>query len=391
MKKVKDGCVKVFIKIITFIGCNVVKKKNIILLANGLKTYDGNTKYIYEYLKNNKNYVKNFEYYWVTSNIKEYRRLKEVENNVIFSYSIEGLIKIIQSKIYIVTIGINDIIDGLYNSKKSIIIQTWHGIPIKTLGLLANKYYSKNDINKQINRCFPENAYVLSSSSYIESIFSKCFKVAPEKFLKFGYPRNDIFIDVNNIYNKKKLLGDDIEKKILLYCPTWRENSQFILFPFDDGNLSEFNEYLKESNQMLFIKLHPLHEKEGFINQRLSNIKIFDNNRSIDTQELLQITDVLITDYSSIYFDFILMDKPVIFIPYDLEQYRKSRDFLYDYEKNTPGPKIESYETLKKVLDKLNKEYYKKERDAMNIKFNRYNAFNSSKQLIKFIEDKLSE
>lgn len=391
MKKIKSKCLKIFIKIITFIGCHIVQKRNIILLANGLKTYDGNTKYIYEYLKKYRNNEKIFEYYWVTSNREEYESLKEDNNNVIFSYSIEGLKKIIKAKVYIVTIGINDIIDGLYNDKQSIIVQTWHGTPIKTLGLLATKYYSKDDINKQINRCFSDNTYVLSSSSYIESIFSKCFRVMPERYLKFGYPRNDIFIKNQNEVNKKKLLGEDIGKKVLLYCPTWRENSEFILFPFKDGSLSEFNQYLKESNQILFIKLHPLHQREDFLEEKFSNIKLFNNRLNIDTQEILQVTDVLITDYSSIYFDFILMNKPVIFIPYDLKEYRKERDFLYDYNENTPGPKIESYETLKKALSKANKEYYKKERDNMNIKFNEYNTFHSSEKLIKFIEEKLSE
>lgn len=385
MKRLKKKCIKALMRLFTFVGSFALKKKNIVLLANGLKSYDGNTKYIYEYFEKIKNIDNKFEYYWVTDNKDEYERLKKNGKKIIYSYSLKGIVKIIEASVYIVTIGKNDILDGLYINKKSTIIQTWHGTPIKTLGKRANKYYSLKEIDKQIKGCFPDNAYVLSGSVFIEEIFKECFNVSKDKFLKFGYPRNDLFKQDYNEENKYKILGEKLNNKIVLYCPTWRENEEFKLFPFEDGNLFDLNKFLEDNNMVLLIKLHPLHQNRNLINNNFTNIKLIDNKISLDTQELLQVTDILLTDYSSIYFDFILMNKPVIFIPYDYEQYCRGRDFLYSYDENTPGAKVKCFNDLKIELKKANSKYYEKERRFINVKFNEYNKFNSCKQILDFI------
>lgn len=388
----KKKVLKICIKIITLIGSLIIKKENIVLLSNGLKTFDGNTKYLYNFLDNESNLLE-FKFFWVTDNKSEYKKMLKNNYKIIYSYSIKGLVTILKSKIYVITISINDIIDGLYVCKDKTVIQTWHGIPIKSLGKKAGKYYSKCEIEKQINRCFNmKYTYVLSSSKYIEELFTECFDVKNEKFLPYGYPRNDIFREKNNLENKKLILGGDHEEsKIILYCPTWRENGNFKLLPFDDGNISKFNTFLKENNMIFLLKLHPLHQTESILSNNFSNIKLIKNEFNLDTQELLQVTDILLTDYSSIFFDFILMNKPTLFLPYDYDEYSKTRDFLYPYYDNIPGPIINNYRDLERELLNPDKDIYKFKRKLINDKFNDYSKYDSSKKIKQFILKKMGK
>lgn len=385
--EIKEKFLKLIIKLITLIGSVFLKENNIVLIANGLKNFDGNSKYFYNYLKENNDENDDIEFYWITNSIDEYKKLINNKINVLYCYSIKGIITIIKAKFYVITISVDDIVPGIFVSNRKIVIQTWHGIPIKTLGNKANKYYSKKEILKQKKRCFNnKNTYVISSSRYIEKIFTDCFDVKSYRYIQIGYPRNDIFIKKNKQELKNKLLNSDNQfLKVLLYCPTWREKSQFELFPFNDGNLNKFNDFLFKNKYILFLKLHPLHDKKNILDKEYSNIKIINKDCILDTQELLYISDILLTDYSSIYFDFILMDKPVIFIPYDYDNYMDNRDFLYDYHENTPGPKINNYTQLIESINQINNIQYKEARMKTNVKFNEFNTFNSCKKMKDFI------
>lgn len=389
----KKKVLKICIKGITFIGRFIIKKENIVLLSNGLKTFDGNTKYLYNFFDKEVDLVEEFKFFWITDNKIEYKRMLRNNYKIIYAYSIRGLVTILKAKIYIITISTNDIIDGIYIPKDKIVIQTWHGIPIKTLGKRAQKYYSKRDIEKQINGCFNmKYTYVLSSSKYIEELFTKCFEVNEEKFLRYGYPRNDIFKKKTNIANKKYILcGRDINSKLILYCPTWRENGDFKLLPFDDGSIGEFNSFLKKNNMIFLLKLHPLHQINSILYDKFSNIKLIKNEFELDTQELLQVTDILLTDYSSIFFDFILMDKPTLFLPYDYVEYSKTRDFLYSYYDNIPGPVINNYKDLKRELLNENGDGYSEKRKIVNNKFNNYNQYDSAIKIKQFILKKMEK
>mgnify|MGYP000995975633 CR=1 FL=1 len=390
MNKYKDIFIKIFIKIITIIFMPLIKPQKIILMANGMNTFDGNTKYLFEYFNSTSKIHDEYKYYWITNRKDEYKRLKEKYERIIYAYSLEGIITAIKSKVFVITISPNDIIPGIFIGKNRIIIQTWHGTPIKTLGKKADKYYSYKEIRKQIDSCFnKKNTYVVSGGKYIDYLFNECFEVEEDKFLKFGYPRNDLFTTVNNIVNKDALLVGP-GSKLILYCPTWREKNNFEFLNFSDGNLVEFNQFLKENNLTFMVKLHPLYGNKIKFNDELSNICVYESKVNIDTQELLLLTDILITDYSSVYFDYILMDKPVIFIPYDYEEYMKNRDFLYDYFENTPGPKVYSFSELKAAIkNALDNDDYKNARQAINCKFNNYNNFNSCFKLKKYILNKL--
>ena len=190
---------------------------------------------------------------------------------------------------------------------------------------------------------------------------------------------------------------------VIIYVPTFRQGylnrmegqPSNNLFYFENFNKENFKKYLKENDILLVIKYHPSEEKlkknESSLDDNiyhLTNKELINND--LDLYEILPHTDLLITDYSSIYFDYLLMDKPVIFTPVDLEEYSKDRGFLLEpYKYWTPGPKCKTQEVLQnEVLKSLcDNKYYKKEREQVKEIFHNYQDGKSTERVIELIED----
>ena len=244
----------------------------------------------------------------------------------------------------------------------SVWIQLWHGTPLKKMLydseeaeiISKNKYhkiYKYKDINKW--------DYLLLDNKNIYKYFETSFLIPEEKTLAAGYPRVKYLID--NIKNKKlkdkirKELKIGINKKVVTYLPTWRD----------------YNYGKKESELDLeyFVDMSKLQEELGdeyivvsknhaFLNNEEAN-KI--TNVTIETQELLLITDYLVTDYSSVMFDALPINLPVVVFANDLDKYEKSRG-LYKSIWNDLLPFVADKETeLAKIIKSynINSEEYK--------------------------------
>ena len=151
--------------------------------------------------------------------------------------------------------------------------------------------------------------------------------VQAKKHLNLGYPRNDLLLKEHEkldllfvnleIYNLAK------ENKVIVYMPTHREsepsfgNKSVKELPLD---LEKLNDFMKKQNAFFILKLHPFVSKL-YENKNFSNIVFYESQS--DIYPVLKYTDILITDYSSVYFDFLLIDKPIIFFDYDYEEYRR--------------------------------------------------------------------
>jgi CDP-glycerol glycerophosphotransferase len=267
---------------------------------------------------------------------------------------------------------------GVYAiSQGSKIIQTWHGAPIKHIEVDLYKKRLDNtpscirpflDIQKRILGRYPLYDIVVSTSKiFIDNAFMKCFRA--KFFLTTGYPRNDILLDCPclnsksqnfiNINIDQRAIDKAIEKqskggKICMYVPTFRKDMHS---PFDkEMNLERLSGFALQHNILIVIKLHPL--MNGLYNiSRYPNL--IEYSPIADVYPLMRLCDILITDYSSIFFDFLLLDRPVIFFPYDLDDYLKNdRDMYFDYHSMTPGPKCFSYDELEQNLELLIKPDY---------------------------------
>ena len=225
---------------------------------------------------------------------------------------------------------------------------------------------------------------VISATDKITPIYRKVFSVTSKQVHITGQPRNDVLLD-----SDYKRLVDD-KKKVILYMPTWRQQS-FNYFDKKFGfDLQKIDAQLERGNAILIVKLH-FHMVGGYEKIFKTKNIIFLNNIS-DIYPYLSSVDILLTDYSSIYFDFLLLDKPIIFMPFEKDRYVKEvGGFYFDYDDVTPGYKAQDWNDVFKEVQKIfnGKDTWKSSRKKVNKEFNLYQDSNSSKRVYSLIKESI--
>ena len=287
----------------------------------------------------------------------------------------------------------------LKKNKKTKYIQTWHGTPLKKLGLDMDKVnMSGHDDIEEYKEEFKKNShkwnYLISQNKYSSEIFKRCFDFKGE-MLEIGYPRNDILINKNNqeyINDIKTRLNLPKNKKIILYAPTWRDNEYHEDGVYKFSTKMDFK-YMEEElsdDYILIVKYHYL-VKDQIDWSKYSDF-IVECDEKWDIQELYLISDILITDYSSVMFDYAILKKPMLFYTYDLEFYKNNlRDFYFDMVSTVPGPIIENSKNLTDYIKNFNINEYNKEYsekyNEFNKKFNEFDDGKASNNIIKIINE----
>ncbi|MBR6023769.1 MAG: CDP-glycerol glycerophosphotransferase family protein [Methanobrevibacter sp.] len=263
----------------------------------------------------------------------------------------------------------------------STVIQLWHAPG-------AFKKFGGSVENASMLKLISDNTdYLITTSKCIEDYYSEAFQIDRSKIKALGLPRADYYFKNHDIrelrdnFNKK--YGLDSDKKIILYAPTFRENEVYNNV-FNYLDINEFNENLSD-DYVLVLRLHPK-IKKFYSSQIGVDGDYIDCSDYQNEQELLLISDILITDYSSIMIEFGLLNKPIIFFAYDLDNYLSSeRGFYLDYKKDLPGPIVYSTDELvhaiKEGIDtsKLNS-FIKTQVDEVN--------GDSSKRIVDFVLNK---
>jgi CDP-glycerol glycerophosphotransferase (TagB/SpsB family) len=356
-----------------YLSLVIPKNKNIWIFGAWFgEQYADNSRAIYEYVVKHDNTINSI---WLTTNNSVYTLLREKGYKVYFTYSIQGYYYSMVAKYIFVSTGMADVNKYVTTTKYK--IQLWHGIPLKKIQddvKRSQKKYFYSNLKKYI---FPftisKYKYLISTSQEVSKNFKTAFSNV-EYILETGYPRNDI-------------LAKYIQSDIILYLPTHRgEGKGNLDMMFKNFNPEQINSLLKNINKTLIIKLHFYDLKRLKFND-LSNIKFI--KEKLDVYELLQNCDILITDYSSIYFDFLLTSRPIIFTPFDLEDYiSKDRELYYKYDEVTPGPKCQNWDEVLKWILKFNESsnLFSKEREDAKHKFHKDTNFESSKKLYNLIK-----
>lgn len=267
---------------------------------------------------------------------KEYAQYK----NVIFVYY--------QSKAYAYFLAkskylINNTSFGFAFSKRSeqVFVNTWHSITVKTLG------YDCPDgaiISANMIRNFLMSDYIILPNEFMTNIFDESFRlknIFKGKYIQDGYPRNDLVLktDKDYICDKLEKRGTHINsrKKTILYAPTWSGNSSKNPY-IDMQKYTDFYEYLSKNintdEYNILIKPHHVVYRHLSAEEKSSGLYV---SYSIDTNELLSIVDILITDYSSIFFDYMVIDKPILFYIPDYKEYEEKRGIYFKLDE-LPGP-----------------------------------------------------
>lgn len=283
-----------------------------------------------------------------------------------------------------------------------ITIEAWHGFPIKAMGLM-------NKAEVQYKRVSPN--YILSYSSTYNTFFNACTGFDINKYIITGMPRNDFLFDPEPKERLQLLVGKSVDKKrVVFYLPTFRTGYNLTdgvnfkerrnIFRFKNFLLERFINFINDFNILFVMKLHPVEEVffEEEIRTMLSysdgNIVILSDQMlmkyNFDLYEVLAASDLLITDYSSVYFDYLLLDKPILFAVPDIELYKNNRGFLVEpYDYWTPGPKAINQNELEEWILKLleDKNYFKEQREWLKDIVHHYKDNNASKRVWEFILD----
>jgi len=295
----------------------------------------------------------------------------------------------------------------LLKRKKQLLIELWHGIPFKAMGLLEKSLdlRSKKLAISSWNRV----DVIVSSSVTYSTLINACFGTYKNSYVITGFPRNDYLFDNGKLQelflkNNKKFRG----KRVILFVPTFRKGyinrvegieRDKNVFGFEEFDMKVFDDFLGENRALLIVKLHPFEEefyKKVYETMNLSNFYFLTSemleSSKIDLYEILPDVDLLITDYSSIYFDFLLLNKPIIFVKPDFEQYSIIRGVLLSpYDFWTPGPKVTSQDDLEKSISEIfsGKDNYAERRKELKDIFFEHQDGNSSERILQVIKDKL--
>lgn len=392
LKKLKIICNLAFNNLIYFISYFVPKDKNLWIFGawSGDK-YADNSKYLFEYVNQNHPEIKCV---WITKNKNVIELLNEKGYDACYFFSLKAYILSMRAGIGVITHSKwTDLNSSL--SSRTKIIQCWHGTPLKKIIYddKISKYGNQNQntfATKILNYIFPTifNNYnyslLIASSDEVKKKLSSAFKIKKDKIKITGYPRNDQLFKFSSDKSKKGI-----------YMPTFREDeSNFNLFSKYDFNINRINKFLNKNETYLYIKLHPGDAISGKIKSHIknhinnSNIRFIEDN--VDIYEYLNQFDFLITDYSSIYFDYLLLNRPIIFAPFDIEYYlNEERELYYDYNKVTPGPKAKNWNEILIYLEEfiLNPNKYNDDRSKINKVFNKFIDENSSERVFNEIKN----
>lgn len=365
----------------------IPRKKNTWLFGAWYgKKFADNTKVLFEYVvKHNPEIVP----IWLTHDQEIYNNLCAKGLQVAKINSLKAIYYSLTASKIIVSSGKVDVNRFFING--ATIINTWHGAPMKKIGLddkFANTNKTKDFIFKLF---FPfiweyNVDFVVSTASTFSNKMGSAFNLPENRVLETGYPRCDLFFKQD-----KHRLTLNINKQFnspnkIIYLPTFRSvKDRFNPFKSFNFNESDWCKFLESSNSVLISKGHFVDKYIGATTNCKRLIHISDNDVP-ELNEFLKDCDLLITDYSGVYFDFLLTDKPIILSPFDFDDYvSNSRQLYFNYEDIACGPIAKSWDEILDLLKDVsaltnNQEYFKQKS-----LFNKYHNANNSERLVKRI------
>lgn len=272
--------------------------------------------------------------------------------------------------------------------KNQLAVNLMHGMTIK-----SNDYYVEHDTCD----------YLVTSGSKLNGIVAREYDVPLEKTISLGYPKTDILNKKTGSLEKLNLQDG---KKVIVWMPTFRKNKnrgsddgkQYpsgIPLLTDREKFEKLNERLKENNCVLIIKLHPVQDTNGMDKTEQSNIMFLTDSamksKGTAVYELLAESSALITDYSSVYYDYLLTDNPIGLVIDDIEEYEKKRGMAFDYKEYIKGNYIYTLDELMKFVSDVASDFDPSEKERLWAKENwcDYTDFKSTERVTEFILDRL--
>ncbi len=304
-------------------------RSNKVWVFGSYGAFNDNSKYLYL----DSIYDKNIRKIWISKNNEERLIVNKMGYEAYNRYSIKGIYFCLIAKVYIYSAYVTEI--NFFTSGGAICINLWHGVPLKriefdvTEGIIAKRFNGSLKSKIFYPNIYRKHDYLLSPSQFVSDYsFKSAFRLKDENIIVDTYPR------VINLINLQKNIEKKINLKLVIfYAPTWRDDDSNFLNK-DNFDLNIIDQFLIKNDMNLYVKLH----KNTCIkfDDLYHNIFFIDKNE--DSNKYLIESNCLVTDYSSIYFDYLVLDKPIIFYRFDEEDYiLKNRDFYSEIYSHKPG------------------------------------------------------
>ncbi len=362
--------------------------KTVLFISFHGRGYSDNPKAIHQYMLQEERF-REYRFVWA---IKHHKG-KHVEGaRVIEYFSIPYFFYLARSKYWIANCKLPKYV---LKKEKQIYLQTWHGTPLKRLAHdiivpEGTTFYRSGMTADEMRNTYDNDVakynYMISPNSFCTEVFQSAFQIERKRLIETGYPRNDMLTNITEeqIIAIKQRMQLPMDKNIILYAPTWRDNS-FITSGYTLELQADFIKWKKVlgNDSIVLFKPHYL-----IINKFENNPELKDFLYSIDAKEdindLYVVADQLITDYSSVFFDYAILKRPIYFYMYDLEEYKEElRGFYLDIYKDLPG---DIYETEDALLDAVQLRSYDYERlHKFNERFNHAQSGDCAKKVCDIV------
>ena len=356
----------------------VPRSKRYLIFGSFRGAFNDNSKYLYLYA--NKQKSEQYRPIWVSTKRSTVAHVRQLGYEAYWVASPQGLWYSLRGKYWFVHFYTSDILFCLAGN--ATVVNLWHGLPWKCIefgikkGVLSKRFSKEDKMDVFFHpACFRKPDYVLSGGESISKIFAYSFRIRIEQCLELGYPRNYLLtrpreevLDFIRKYESSQALAlaETIQmyKTTYIYMPTWRDSQRNL---FANGiDLQVLNNVMAEQNALAVMKPHPNTVKPE--HSEYSNLVFMES--TADVYAILPLTDVLITDYSSIMFDYPLMDnKSMILYQYDYDEYITEREFNFPLEGNIIGRKVTSFEELLSVIRSKDYQLTNFERQRFLFKF----------------------
>lgn len=393
VKKIRKKIIRLF-KMVSPILNRVVKRddKMILFISFHGRGYSDNPRAIHEYMLASDEF-KDYTYIWA---INGYKKNKiEIESSKVIGYGgVQYLYYLAKAKYWVCNCKLPGYV---VKGDDQVYLQTWHGTPLKKLAFDIEvpedtTFYRSEMSYEEMTHTYAHDVakydYMISPSSFTTEVFQSAFQINKERLIETGYPRNDCLSnwtaeDVDDLKEKYNIPKD---KKVILYAPTWRDNSYVAKgYTFQlEVDFGKWQEILGDDYVVIFkphyliISKFDVKDYEGFVysipaNEDISNLYI--------------ISDILITDYSSVFFDYAILKRPIYFYMYDLEFYKEElRGFYIDVYKDLPGA---IFEQEMKMLEEIKSGAYDYNfLEAFNERFNNMEDGHASQRVIDIMFQK---
>jgi len=279
----------------------------------------------------------------------------------LFSFSWLKLVFLISKQDVIVLDNYAPLFSVLKLDSSVKVVQVWHsGGGFKAVGYCR---FGKQGSPYPVGSCHKAYTHVIVGSKHLVKVFEEVFGVERAAIYPIGMPRQDQFLDMQRVSRVKERLFEeypDLESKsVVLFAPTYRGSSQkYASYDYNQLDLEKIHRYCVDTDSLFLVKMHPFVKEQIQIPTEYQD-RILDFTSYRDLNELFYVADILITDYSSAYYEYAMLIRPILFYTFDREFYERSRGVWQSVKEAAPGRVCDTFEELMAALRNKDYDLYK--------------------------------